>query len=266
VTLTMCTAYGTVPLDAGSHQLIAPISQTPFTVSSLTIKQVVPVPASNHVARAARVVSWGAESRKVAIGSGSATYLEVHQNYNAGWTATLNGKSLTPVELDGWQQGYVVPAGKGGVVQLKFGPERLYLIGLLIGALGVLLLLLLALGVILRHRGKTLEPSLPWRAEIPLWLSLVAAGAVMFVAGGPMVLAVPILALLGSRRPTWLPWLAALGMTAAGVIAGFNPGTGALSRAGSFSAAAQICALIALAAVLVPIITRRNLKLGRHHA
>jgi arabinofuranan 3-O-arabinosyltransferase len=266
VTLTMCTAYGTVPLAAGSHHLIAPTTQLPFDVSSLTLKQVVKVPAATDAARSARVVSWGAESRQVAIGSGPATYLEVHQNYNAGWNATLDGKRLTPIELDGWQQGYVVPAGKGGTVQLKFGPERLYLFGLLVGALGVLLLLvLLGLGIFRRQRAERLKPSGPWTAQVPLWLAVVGAGAVLFVAGGPLVIAVPILFFLGSRRPAWLPWIAALGMVAAGVIASLNPGTGALSQSGSFSAAAQICALIALAAVLVPLVTRGNLKLRRNH-
>ena len=46
------------------------------------------------------------------IGPGPASYLEVHENYNAGWAATLNGHALRAVYLDGWQQGFVVPAGR----------------------------------------------------------------------------------------------------------------------------------------------------------
>ncbi|HEX3448483.1 MAG TPA: hypothetical protein VHS97_09535, partial [Isosphaeraceae bacterium] len=58
----------------------------------------------------------------------------------------------------------------------------------------------------------------------------------------------------------WLPWVAFLAMTAAGIIAAVDPGSGALSRTGAFSAQAQACALIALAAVLVPVLRRRSEK------
>ena len=194
----------------------------------------------------------------MSMSSGSATYLEVHQNYNAGWSASLNGKTLTPIRLDGWQQGYLVPAGRGGTVHLTFGPERTYLVGLAVGALGVLVLLLLAFGVIGRHRREDLDPAPPWTTQVPLWLSIGLAAVVLFVVGGPVVLAVPVLVFVGSRRPAWLPWVALVAMAAAGVVAAAHPGNGALSGDGSFSALAQVCALVALAAVLVPIVHARS--------
>jgi arabinofuranan 3-O-arabinosyltransferase len=52
-------------------------------------------------------------------------------------------------------------------------------------------------------------------------------------------------------------------MTAAGIIAAVDPGSGALSRTGAFSAQAQACALIALAAVLVPIARWRSNGQGK---
>ena len=73
-----------------------------------------------------RIGSWGAEYRTATIGPGAQSYLEVHQAANPGWTATLNGRRLTPVTLDGWQQAFVVPAGAGGRVVMTFTPTTGY--------------------------------------------------------------------------------------------------------------------------------------------
>jgi len=258
MSLAICSPFGSLTLKSGSHELVAPKTGSPFDVSALTLNQVGTPTAHQPEVRKARALNWGQESRDIAITSGPATYLEVHQNFNAGWTATLDGKTLTPIRLDGWQQGYLVPAGRGGTVQLTFGPERTYLLSLALGALGVILLLLIAFGVIGRRRRASLEPSPPWNKQVPFWLSIGLASGVVFVIGGPVVLVVPVLVFIGSRRPTWLPWVAFVGMTAAGVVAALNPGTGALSRIGAFSAPAQVCALIALSAVLVPIANWRS--------
>jgi arabinofuranan 3-O-arabinosyltransferase len=117
---------------------------------------------------------------------------------------------------------------------------------------------LVACGVIGKRREVDLEPALPWKKQLPLWLSIGAVAGVVLVIGGPLVFAVPVLVYIGARRPTWLPVIAFVGMAAAGVIAGLNPGTGALSQLGAFSAPAQVCALIALSAVLVPVTVRRS--------
>jgi arabinofuranan 3-O-arabinosyltransferase len=255
--LGICSPFGSLTLKGGSHELVAPRTAAPFDISTLTLNQVVTPPAHQPVARQARVLNWAQESRNIAITSGAATYLEVHQNFNAGWTATLNGKTLAPIRLDGWQQGYLVPAGRSGTVHLTFGPEKTYLYGLAAGALGVILLLLIAFGVLGRRRGDRLEPAPPWKKRVPFWLSIGLAGGVIFVIGGPLVLAVPVLVFIGTRRRAWLPAIALIAMTAAGVIAAYHPGSGALSGLGAFSAPAQACALIALAAVLVPIMDRR---------
>ena len=143
-------------------------------------------------------------------------------------------------------------------MQLTFGPERTYLVGLGLGAIGVLLLLLLAVGLIGRHRWEDLEPSPPWNKQVPFWLAIGLAAVVIFVIGGPVVLAVPVLAYVGSRRPVWLPWVAFVGMAIVAVVAAVHPGTGALSGVGAFSGTAQVCALIALSAVLVPVAYQRS--------
>jgi arabinofuranan 3-O-arabinosyltransferase len=242
-----------VTLNAGSHELVTPLGGMPFDVSALTLKEVGTPSVGQPVVRHDRILNWGQVSREVAMTSGPATYLEVHQNFSPSWTATLDGKTLTPIRLDGWQQGYLVPAGRGGTVHMTFGPERTYLLGLAVGALGVILLLLIAFGVIGKRRGVGLESSPPWNQQWPFWLSIGLVAGVVFVIGGPLVLAVPVLVFIGRWRPTWLPWVAFVGMTAAGVVAALTPGNGALIGVGAFSTPAQVCALIALSAVLVPI-------------
>ena len=56
------------------------------------------------------------------VGAGEASYLQMYENANDGWKATLNGKKLTPLRLDGWQQAWLIPAGAGGTVKLEYEP------------------------------------------------------------------------------------------------------------------------------------------------
>ena len=80
--------------------------------------------------------------------------------------------------------------------------------------------------------------------------------ALVFAIGGPVALAVPVLAWLGwlaARRLTSVPALAILafaGMAVSGLLAAAQPsGSGLL---GTFGGPAQACALVALAAALIP--------------
>ena len=80
-------------------------------------------------------VRWWTTSRRVVdVAYGAAALLVVPENVNAGWRATLGGGELTPVRVDGWMQGYVIPEGDGGQVTLDFAPNRLYQAGLALGA------------------------------------------------------------------------------------------------------------------------------------
>ena len=76
-------------------------------------------------------------------GASAGRYLITHQGANAGWQAQAGGRSLTAVTLDGWQQGFVLPAGvEAKDVTVTFTPNTAHRIGLAIGALGVLALLI----------------------------------------------------------------------------------------------------------------------------
>ena len=91
------------------------------------------------------------------------------------------------------------------------------------------------------------------------WLGVLGVTALIFVAGGPVALAVPVLAYLAGRprspgRPrAWLPWVAFAGMVTSGLLSAARPfGAGLL---GPFGGPAQACALIALAAALTPAVS-----------
>ena len=108
------------------------------------------------------------------------------------------------------------------------------------------------------------------------WAGLLAVTALIFVAGGPVALVVPLLAWLawrparspGGRVPAdWLPWVAAAGLVVAGLLSAVRPfGDGLF---GPFGWPAQACALVALAAALMPVAAVpawRGRRPGARHA
>jgi arabinofuranan 3-O-arabinosyltransferase len=206
------------------------------------------------------VLSWQPEHRSLRIGPGPASYVEVHQNANPGWVATLAGRLLTGVQLDGWQQGFVVPSGRGGIVTLTFAPATFYHLWIILSALGVVALLAVAIrtgrtppfgpeAAPSRSRYAGISPAV--LAGARAWAGLGALGVLTLAVGGPVALAVPILAGLGWRWPRWLPLLACAGLLVAGLLTALavNP---AAPGSGAFGAPAQAGALIALAAALTP--------------
>jgi arabinofuranan 3-O-arabinosyltransferase len=87
-------------------------------------------------------------------GRTSESVVVVAQNYNAGWTATTaSGETLAPIRVNGWQQGWVVPAGAATTLAASFAPDRAYQVAL---ALGLLLLLVgIVLGLLPVPRGRS---------------------------------------------------------------------------------------------------------------
>ena len=117
--------------------------------------------------RDTEVVSWGREQRKIRVGSGQASVLRVAENLNDGWKATLAGEPLERTSVDGWQQGYVVPAGEGGTVVLTFTPDRSFRVALLVGAAAALFLLLGAVVSLVFDRRQRRETRAISPAEDP---------------------------------------------------------------------------------------------------
>jgi arabinofuranan 3-O-arabinosyltransferase len=268
VQVRLCTRDRMLRLGAGRHWLTTAV-QGPFAITDISLTggaQPRPDTIAAPTARAANVFTWTPEWRQLGIGPGTMSYLEIHENFNPGWTATLNGRRLTPVRLDGWQQAFVAPAGGSGIVTLTFAPAKLYHI-----ALALSVLVVIALLVVAARRNRSGRYAQPLCAEptVPranpaatfgsrltrarTWLGLVAVGTLLFVVGGPVVLAVPVLAVVSSRWPRSVPALAAGAMLAAGWIAATAPQQNVIGS-GAFSAPAQAFALIALAAALTPTV------------
>lgn len=145
-----------VVLRPGEHR-IRTIPSDRFVIHDLVL-----VPDDLATAEVTRrevtTVDWGATRRTVRVADGPESYLFFPENANAGWTATLHGKVLKPVRIDGWQQAWVLPEGTGGVVTLEFLPDRTYRTGLLAGAIVAVLLVLAALVPAWRRR-PTAEPA-----------------------------------------------------------------------------------------------------------
>ena len=106
----------------------------------------------------------------------------------------LDGHVLEAVQLDGWQQGWIVPAGPGGTVTMTFAPDQSYRLGL---GLGAVLPGLLACLALFGRRSSPYEAVGP-RRRLPLALLMAGAFVVTFVIGG-VVMAVLLLALLYPR-------------------------------------------------------------------
>jgi hypothetical protein len=99
----------------------------------------------------ARVLSWNGSSRVLRVAASQRSYLELAQNFNAGWQASINGRVLAPVQLDGWEQGWLLPAGTQGIVTLTYRPDAIYRDALV----GGLALLAIIVGIaLLPHRRR----------------------------------------------------------------------------------------------------------------
>jgi arabinofuranan 3-O-arabinosyltransferase len=126
----------------------------------------------------------------------STTVLSLPQNFNDAWTATLDGKRLTAQRVDGWQQGWIVPAGAGGTVRFEVAPQLTYRIGLVLGALGVLVVV----AALAAPRRRDEWPPLA-TAPVGALDVVLAALAVGLLAGWIGALAVLAVAGVLSIRP-----------------------------------------------------------------
>jgi arabinofuranan 3-O-arabinosyltransferase len=263
VAVRLCAPGGTLGLGAGRHTLTAATPGT-FAVTDLSLASLnqpaVGSAAASDATRAVTIRGWQPDQRFVGIGPGAASYLEVHENYNPGWAATLNGQPLTPVRLDGWQQAFVVPAGAGGTIAMSFRPAATYHLVLVVSIIAAALLLAVVAWSFARRArrqsGDAAPPGLGSGGPGRAWLGVAGVTALIFVAGGPVALAVPLLVGLAWLLPRpaardWMPWVAFGGMVASGLLSAVRPfGEGLF---GPFGWPAQACALVALAAALTPV-------------
>ncbi|MFJ7969683.1 alpha-(1-_3)-arabinofuranosyltransferase [Streptomyces sp. NPDC096324] len=221
----------------------------PLVVTDVTLTRGTAAEAADPE-RELRVRDWLGDSRAVTAGPGTAAYLTTYENYNDGWRATLNGKVLTPIRLDGWQQGWQIPAGSGGTVKLSYEPTTTYGAGLIGSGVGLAALLGL---VLWRRRAPNPEEPQPVPAPPGVWLGAVALTLVAVVISGWFALLVPALALLAYRRHTLLVPVAFVALAGAGIAATTGAGEPVAAGHGAFGGTAQLLALTALFAALVSV-------------
>jgi arabinofuranan 3-O-arabinosyltransferase len=209
------------------------------------------------------VRTWGPVHREVQMPRRvRPALLVVDENFNAGWEASLRGRTLPAQRVDGWRQGFVVPAGARGVVSIDYTPNRPYQLALLVGLLGALGVAALAW----RRPGSAEKPALA-TATGAGWADamvfLLAGGLIAGWTGAVVVAAALVLGRHSSVKPA-AGWIAGASVAAAG-------GTMALLRAHEFhphSTAAQVAACVALAAAVVAangpaFLRRRNGRSSR---
>ncbi|GAA4062193.1 alpha-(1-_3)-arabinofuranosyltransferase domain-containing protein [Nonomuraea soli] len=159
-----------VAVAAGPIRIVSP-STDDFQIQSMAVR-----PKSSQVDRpqvrmtAAKPLSWTPAERRVPVSTTQESYLIVNENFNVGWRASLAGRVLTPVRLDGWRQAWLLPETASGVVAMTYVPDRPYTWTLAGGGALALLVVLAAL-----------IPSRPRAPLRPAGLS--AAGLTLVLAG-----------------------------------------------------------------------------------
>ncbi|RII17288.1 Alpha-(1-_3)-arabinofuranosyltransferase [Streptomyces sp. YIM 130001] len=255
IEVTLCAGEeedGTVSLGSGTHRVEAgdqgPLALTDVSLTSGEAE----APATTE--REMSVRDWAGDERSLTVGAGAASYLTMYENVNDGWKATVDGKELQTVRLDGWQQGWLVPADASGTIELTYEPATTYQVGLIGGAVALLLLIGLAL---IRRRetdpdteAGVVPPVAPGPGFV---LGAVVLTLVGVVVAGPFALLVPALAVLAWWRHALLVPIAFVAMAAAGAVAAVGAGQAVSEDSGAFSPVAQLLALIAVFAALVTV-------------
>ncbi len=141
-------------LNAGSQEIAVNPGRA-FTVDSVTLAGPELTDASAAASAGAppaapEVTEWSATRRTVTIvPADRERVLSIPESTNPGWQARLGESGvytqLRPVVVDGWQQGWLVPAGAGGTVRLTYPLDGPYRLNLVLG-LGLLAVLFVAAG------------------------------------------------------------------------------------------------------------------------
>jgi len=165
----VCGASATV-LGPGEHRLVA-TSSPAFDVAGVALDPT--TTSSSGVAEPLPVQRWAPEHRVVSL-PGAGGLLVLDEGFNPGWSASVRGRALVPVRVDGWRQAWRVPDGLAGAAVLTYRPGDLQRAGLGAGVVAVLLLLALATAPARRAAAPAVADGHPVRGERTT-LALLAA-------------------------------------------------------------------------------------------
>ena len=214
-----------------------------------------PSAATNPV----RTEAWSSDHREVDVPASQASrILVVPESINPGWTAhTADGTTLTPVTVNGWQQGWVVPAGAAGSISMSFGANAVYRAGIA-GGLALLPILALMALVPPRRPPPPADPARPWQPNaVVTGVAILAVGAVIAGVAGVVVMGAAIgVRHLLRNRPRLCDAItvgtSAGGLILAGAVLSQNPWRSVDGYAGH-SAGVQLLALISVSALAASV-------------
>ncbi|MCK0177206.1 alpha-(1-_3)-arabinofuranosyltransferase [Mycolicibacterium sp. F2034L] len=207
-----------IELSAGEQELLVSPGNA-FVVDGVQLTG----PQSTQIRPAGTTLAdtgaWGPDRREVTVpGAQRDRVLVVPESVNPGWHArTADGAELTPVVVNGWQQGWLVPAATTGTVTLAFASNTLYRAGLIVG---LSLLPLLALLAWLPARRRSADPAVrPWSpGPVVASAGAVAIGAVVSGVAGVAVVGLALGGLYLLRHRERLRDRLTVGVTAGGLI------------------------------------------------
>jgi arabinofuranan 3-O-arabinosyltransferase len=183
-------------LAHGANELVAQPSGE-FIPDRLTLERVDGTGTEQQV-RPVSLQREGPTRLSVPVGSvREATVVVVPQNFSDGWHARVAGTELRSIRVNGWMQGWVVPAGRTGTVVAEFSPDGIYRGALAAGA--VMLILLLALSRV-KTGGPAVVPGAAPGGVVATMILLVGGFVVAGLLG--VVIAVGVTSLRAAR----LPW------------------------------------------------------------
>jgi arabinofuranan 3-O-arabinosyltransferase len=135
-----------VPVVRGPNRVVEPSSDA-FSVQSVALRRTsahLGAPGPSAGGQTASVLAWNSSMRVVRVSAKAASFLTVAENFNAGWRATLHGRVLQPVQLDGWEQAWLLPAGSAGNVTLSYQPEGPFRLSVFGGLAALLVIMIIA--------------------------------------------------------------------------------------------------------------------------
>ena len=256
VTATPCGPGGaSLRLHAGEHRLVMAAS-APWRPVGAGLRADTATSIGGGVLAEPRVLQWGKEVRAVALDARTGgSLLTIPENANAGWRATLGGRPLRAIQVDGWQQAFSIPAGAAGVVRMTFQPAAPYRLALWWGLAALIALVLLVIRSTRRAEPATAIPAQPGRI-----VRAIGALAVLTLLAGLPGLAVGAVAITArtalSRYGTAWAVASTVGFAIAGAVLIVRP-WGSASGYGADDLLSQLLCLVTIAMVVAPTAARR---------
>lgn len=177
---------------------------------------------------------------------------------NVGWRATsADGRALAPVVVDGWQQGWLLPADATGPVTIAFPVDRWYRLAIFGGLLLLLPLAILAVPRRARSEGSDIpaeqEDS---SAETPgtrglRWMGAVGLTGAATVIAGPVGAAVTVIALAATYFTRYVTSRVLVVVAGAGtMLSAAALSTGPWRSSGGYMGGSMLVQLPALLAII----------------